>query len=368
MRALVLLSGRRCNLSCSYCYARHDHGRQKDKIVTDFTAMDAAMAAHGYGDWPATGVEYWGGEPLFNANFRRVVKHFRDKGAGWQSFVTNGTLIDDDTADWLIENRVSVNVSNDLAYHERTRGWQFLEDESRIEPLRRLCKAKLLRSFQTVISSDSPNLMRQYEYLKAWCERMGLEKAECPSLTAFPVKSYSPMEDYLMFTRGSEATRDMQEGMYQLTLECLAHGADGREMPILGNFFRNRLQETYDTLLGTRHKSTKCEAFIHGGWDLEGRKWSCPHDFERDPEHPKVFPPEPPKDEICDNCIISCMCNKICSGAEVWPEAKGLRRKNCESLRLYYYPMLQAIWDVSDEERRQTYVIRPTDNGEWVER
>jgi len=356
-KMMIMLTGRMCNLSCAYCYARHDHAGQKPKEVTDFLALDKAM---GDRDWEDTEIEYWGGEPLFNPNLKRTVQHFKELGVRRQGFVTNGTLITDEVAAWLSDNDMWVNISNDLAYQKETRGYQILEDDSRQDALIRLCEENRLHAFQTVCSTSSPNVMRQYEYLTNWAAKAGIDEKHTPRLVVFACKSYSPLEDYLLFRKGEAVTEEMQEAMYNLTLKTF-EGA-GKDK-VLGSMFRTRIQAAYEDLIG-EGKSVPCLAFQERSYDLEGHEWSCPHDFEVDPEHPRVFPSEPEPDEHCDGCALQSLCGKVCAGAEVWHS--GVRKRSCESLYLTYAPILGAIWDCSTEEQRRKYAVRPDGDGRWV--
>lgn len=85
----------KCNLSCSHCYAAERTG--------EGATLDTAEAKRVIDDLAAWGVPvllFSGGEPFCRDDIRELSGYAKGKGMR-VTFSTNGTLIDDDAADWL---------------------------------------------------------------------------------------------------------------------------------------------------------------------------------------------------------------------------------------------------------------------------
>ena len=96
-----------CNLSCSHCYAATT-GEQ------NVLSTDQALAV--IDDLAAFGVPvllFSGGEPFARPDIRTLAAHAKARGLR-VTFSTNGTLIDDDWADWIRDLGVAyVGISID---------------------------------------------------------------------------------------------------------------------------------------------------------------------------------------------------------------------------------------------------------------
>ncbi|MBO7059943.1 MAG: radical SAM protein [Fibrobacter sp.] len=115
----------RCNLNCSYCYI--EAGCQKKGMMDEKTAIrivDEFIEMHKNDRLPLN-YSFHGGEPLLNFEIMKKVteyaKPYRDRLT--LSIQTNGTLITDEIAEFLKENKIDVGVSID--------GPQFIQDASR---------------------------------------------------------------------------------------------------------------------------------------------------------------------------------------------------------------------------------------------
>lgn len=112
-----------CNLQCSYCYA----GAARAAAMTWRTAERAIDWAAAFGD-AENQLGFFGGEPLLAwPLLQRAVLHARKAFAGRDlqlTVTTNGTLLSDDKADWLVQEGVYVAVSLDghKQMHEACRG------------------------------------------------------------------------------------------------------------------------------------------------------------------------------------------------------------------------------------------------------
>ena len=96
-----------CNLSCSHCYAAYA-GEQKVLSTEQALAVIDDLAAFG-----APVLLFSGGEPFARPDIRTLAAYAKEKGLR-VTFSTNGTLIDDATADWLRDLGVAyVGISID---------------------------------------------------------------------------------------------------------------------------------------------------------------------------------------------------------------------------------------------------------------
>jgi uncharacterized protein len=126
----VLITTLRCNQSCKYCHAsRTDMDRVDTDMPPEVVAQAVEMAFHSTS--PYICFEYTGGEPTINMDaikqsvqvsaeinkrYGKVVDH---------SVVTNMTWMNDENADWLVENGVLVCTSLDgpEELHNWNRTW-----------------------------------------------------------------------------------------------------------------------------------------------------------------------------------------------------------------------------------------------------
>ena len=85
----------RCNLSCSHCYASNRAGADRVLNGDEARAVIDDLAA-----WGVPVLLFSGGEPFCREDIRELSEYAKSSGLR-VTFSTNGTLIDDDTADWL---------------------------------------------------------------------------------------------------------------------------------------------------------------------------------------------------------------------------------------------------------------------------
>lgn len=348
----LLLSDRACNFDCAYCYARHDHKkRTAEEPMTDFHAID-----HLYEDVlrenPGTDFQttFWGGEPFANPHLRNVTHYIKDTYGGTFHAVTNGSLITDRLADWLIDNRFSVSISNDLSYQERLRGFQYLDLPDHSHAIAKLCRAGLMRGFQAVVTNQSPDIMAQANYVLAWAGKEGLTEEEVPSLNLLAVKSYSSGDGTgLLFREGTTEAEILASSMHAFATYAMLNPGS----PLCVVFYKRELAPAYSSLEGMPRGAMRargCGIFDRSHcFDLLGREWNCPHPFEQDPEHPVILE-DKGLDPMCHGCPYMPQCNGICSQA-----THAARVLSCESLRCFYRPIAQAVYDASSEEMRRGY-------------
>ncbi len=129
---LIKPASGRCNLACTYCFY---HDEAKNRSVPDYGIMDSETASTLIDrafEFPAGGYtfSFQGGEPTlagldYFENFVRTAREKNRKNARLHfALQTNGTLIDEQWARFLAENRFLIGLSLD--------GFRLLHDTARI--------------------------------------------------------------------------------------------------------------------------------------------------------------------------------------------------------------------------------------------
>lgn len=118
-----------CTLQCSYCYVSDlaETGYMKDNVLS---ALFSKAASH-YGDKQAIRFLWHGGEPLLMKRdfFERAVtlqKQILQSCVYENSMQTNGTLLTEDTLEFLCDNNFSIGLSLDgpKEYHDTNRSFK----------------------------------------------------------------------------------------------------------------------------------------------------------------------------------------------------------------------------------------------------
>jgi uncharacterized protein len=178
MQAILLIT-RNCNFACDYCYAGEKRALD---MAPELIASTAALLL-GRGD-ENLGVGFCGGEPLLRFDLiRRAVEELEhEAGPGRTirfSIATNGSLVDDEAADFFERHGFMVQVSLDgnramQAVHRRSReGAETFE--SAAAGVRRLLARALAVDVVTVVEFftrdlQAPSLCLNVDFLAPWTE------------------------------------------------------------------------------------------------------------------------------------------------------------------------------------------------------
>lgn len=109
---------KRCNLECTYCYARSNKSEEKSELKTsDLKRFLKVFKENG-----GNRVLFTGGEALLREDFQELVSFAREIGLVVDLF-TNGLLIDEKNAKYISENINLVNMSLDgpKEHHDKVR-------------------------------------------------------------------------------------------------------------------------------------------------------------------------------------------------------------------------------------------------------
>ena len=134
---LILSVTEDCNFRCKYCVYSdyYEYTRGYSKKYMDFSTAKKAIDLYfsllsqgrRYNPLRTPQLGFYGGEPLLNFNLiKKCVEYIDDKygdfGVGY-NLTTNGSLLDKEKADWLIQHDFSIAVSLDgpKEVHDRNR-------------------------------------------------------------------------------------------------------------------------------------------------------------------------------------------------------------------------------------------------------
>jgi len=165
---------RRCNLSCSYCYLiSNEDFKQGNEISNDkkyaliLSKLDELLYKH-----KNAFIVFYGGEPLLNIELLKSITNYCDRQVIENDYkinyalVTNGTLLNKDNSQYLIENQFETVISIDGAPNTmlKNRG---INDMSHIEKsCRTFLKAGVpSQIIATIQHTNSNELKRDIEYL-----------------------------------------------------------------------------------------------------------------------------------------------------------------------------------------------------------
>jgi uncharacterized protein len=120
VRALSLAVAQKCNLGCTYCYAREGSFGGKPQNMTIETARAAVelLLSQAVPD-ERVNLSFLGGEPLVNRSVLRETTRYAARAAQRRgvpisfSITTNGTLIDEQDGEFFEEHGFAVTVSLD---------------------------------------------------------------------------------------------------------------------------------------------------------------------------------------------------------------------------------------------------------------
>ena len=134
---LTLQVTQQCNLRCNYCaYSgsyKHNrtHSSKRMSLITAKQAIDFFLEHNS--ELPEVVIGFYGGEPLLEFNLiKECVKYAISKTEGKTvrfNMTTNGTLITDEVADFLVHNNVMLSISLDGAKKEHDYNRKFINGE-----------------------------------------------------------------------------------------------------------------------------------------------------------------------------------------------------------------------------------------------
>lgn len=234
LQRIVLNLTNQCNLACGYCYEYSDDKISKTEGKPKYMGMDVSKSAIDMlikesAERPNIHVTFFGGETLMNFPLlRESVQYAKDQAsaAGKEvefSLTTNATLLTEQIADFLAENRIGVTVSID--------GDQELNDKMRVfhdgrgsykvivPKIKMLLERHRTNSIgaRVTLSAGVSQVRRIYEHLT---QEIGFKAVGFSPATANPDRLYHI---------GSSKMSSILGGFEELAWEYRDHAVAGRQ-------------------------------------------------------------------------------------------------------------------------------------------
>ncbi len=277
IHAVSLAIAQKCNLGCTYCYAREGgFGGTAKNMALEVALESVQLLLAGKKAGDRVNLAFMGGEPLVNrAVLRETVSHAVRQAEALSvvlgfSITTNGTLLTESDADFFEEHGFAVTVSLDgpAPLHDRLRPFKGGRG-----------------SFATIHGAVAPLLERQRRMQVSARVTVTPDHEDLPQILdefiamRFHSVGFSPMLN-APSGRG-EMTRDdlsrMLEGMVACGLEFERRTVTGQRYP-----FANMLQALREIHRGT-HRPYPCGAGAgYLGVSADGNLAAC-HRFVDDP-------------------------------------------------------------------------------------
>lgn len=120
IKSMCLHISHDCNMRCRYCFAgKGDYGRKRELMSYECGCAAIDFLLEKSGSIKNLELDFFGGEPLMNFDtVKRLVQYGREKEAPLGKHIrftmtTNGTLLDDESIDFLNENMSNIVLSVD---------------------------------------------------------------------------------------------------------------------------------------------------------------------------------------------------------------------------------------------------------------
>jgi uncharacterized protein len=148
IRTLKIQMGFKCNYACAYCNQASwnsflggaiDDAKSFLRTLDDWFGSEADRANGGHG----LRIEFWGGEPfVYWAKLQLLGDDLRKRYPNAHfNIITNGSLLDDAKADWLVARRVGLQISHDGPAQKFRSPDDILDDPEKCRLIRRLLTA-----------------------------------------------------------------------------------------------------------------------------------------------------------------------------------------------------------------------------------
>lgn len=159
-----------CNLRCTYCYAKHNLGKNMMMSSADATRYISQLYEKGARTFVLTG-----GEPLLNSDIGSIIDTIRGKKGTIVELLSNGTLLHDNHS--ILEKCDSCIISLDVGNSEQRRGISAIEILDNLSALPTSIKNKT--SVRSVISKGEELLLPE---MRKKIEVLGLRYITIPRL------------------------------------------------------------------------------------------------------------------------------------------------------------------------------------------
>ncbi len=258
IRTLKIQMGFKCNYACAYC------NQASWNSFLGGAVEDAKLFLRNLDSWFATGteakdgggdlrIEFWGGEPfVYWAKLKILGKELRRRYPKARfNVITNGSLLDDDKVDWLIAQKVGVQISHDGPVQKYRNPEDILDDPEKCRLIRRLMAAAGQLDNGDEPSCDVPafgfgfgTVLTRWNYSLAAVRRHIEDKLGVPpgSISSNTEEILLPYDDDALACVPQDA-RDHRAALHTLFTEA----ANGLTVPGC-NSVRRKIEDFLDSL------------------------------------------------------------------------------------------------------------------------
>lgn len=258
IRTLKIQMGFKCNYACAYC------NQASWSTFLGGAIEDAKLFLRNLDTWFATDsaakdggndlrIEFWGGEPfVYWAKLKILGDELRRRYPRARfNVITNGSLLDDEKIDWLIAQRVGVQISHDGPAQKYRNPEDILDDPEKCRLIRRLMAAAGQLDSADQSSSDTPSfgfgfgtVLTRWNYSLAAVRRHIEEKLSVPpgSISSNTEEILLPYDDDALACVPQDA-RDHRAALHTLFIEA----ANGLTVPGC-NSVRGKIEDFLESL------------------------------------------------------------------------------------------------------------------------
>lgn len=333
-RQLKISLGTNCNFNCSYCFQK---GIREDKRSYSARKKDILPFVQKLTELQINPrqIKFWGGEPLvYWKVLKTLIKELRRYYPTTRmDFITNGSLLDSDKVDFLVENQVMVMISHD-GYSNSDRSKDILEEKKDL--IEQLYRNHLLL-FIPCIHKGNCNTTRINEFFK---QRYPFQKKINTLNNVARCEDSNDPNQILSVKMTKKEYNDLEVSNFFLSL-----GQDNNVAGI-GKQFEKRLLNQFDNynIIG------ECDTAVGNIWtvNLRGDIFICHNrvdsehcigslnDFDNVKIRNLYHWTERPN---CKNCPFLSMCQAGCAGNK--PKAHSL---SCSNKYHYYLGIFKSVF------------------------
>jgi uncharacterized protein len=118
MKTLLVVLSEKCNLNCTYCGV----DKWSKKTIDPYLYLEEFRKLRASYPDETIKIDFFGGEPLLQIDLIKIILDEVKKDGNIKLFMpTNGLLLDEDKADFLVENNIEVSISFDGLWQDTNR-------------------------------------------------------------------------------------------------------------------------------------------------------------------------------------------------------------------------------------------------------
>ena len=317
IKTIFVMLGFACNFRCKYCLQHENKIMKKEDYNPDIIEFIKQVASKQEED---VKVHFFGGEPFL---YFDIIKDFVEQLKGYNvrfSTITNGSLITEEIANFLVEHRFNVGISWDGRNTKLSRGIDVFETNK--ENI-----FKLKRGF------GISGVLNKYNSIKTFLEDVEKIDNEFKEYTHTPINIGHNLDCLYNSTHSTEEIYDINYELIDAEMKDLAYNFihnPEKNKPIENNYineFINQIRgyEEYDEELENKSLSPYCgNGVVVLNMDLQGNLYLCHNDSNTTlgtiyDTYEEYFTKYKEKNPIpyfykkyCKDCLVRFICNGGC--------------------------------------------------------